>query len=68
MTKKHIIEIKGCDASTEVEIELDQVGFFVVLKLAVLSHITSRYSCMPTINIKGYNIDRQGIVTVDNGE
>ena len=68
MKKKHNITINGCDDDTEIEIDLDQVGFFVVLKLAVLSHITSRCSCMPTINIEGYDIDRHGVVTVDNGE
>ena len=66
--KKYNITINGCDDSTEIEMVLTREGFAAVMELARVSHINSRYGCMPTINIEGYDIDRQGVVTVDNGE
>lgn len=66
--KKYNITIKGCDASTEIEMVLSRDDIAAVMALAIMSHRNSRYGCMPTINIKGYDIDRQGVVTVDNEE
>lgn len=57
MKKEYIVSIDGCDDSTEVKMQLDDGGLAVLLDLSRQSHKNSTYGCMPTITIKGHEIE-----------
>lgn len=52
--EKCFIELRGCDADTLIDIELDDIEIKLLEKIEEKSKKTSTYSCMPTLRlIKG---------------
>ena len=52
MAKEYLVEVLGCDDSTELIIRVDDTEFAVIKKLTELVTETSSIQCQPTMFVR----------------
>jgi hypothetical protein len=55
--KPYRVSLIGCDASTRFRMELTEEGLIVLKRLEALSKATSKYPCMPKLEVEEYRAD-----------
>jgi hypothetical protein len=55
--KSYRVSLIGCDASTRFKVELSEEELALIKKLGTLSKETSKYPCMPKLEVEEYKTD-----------